>query len=204
MCGKRFGNQWFWQVGALLVALQVYNHSFRGSIPRLGNRSLVSTPSLSRRNRDLERLAGRRAATSSRTGEFLGGQGRSRHVRVNVIRLIVAGQSILFPFSSRMKSFERRIGELFVLVCSRDEQTFNIGLYRVILEFLFFQGKFWRGFLYNLTILSRKEVNGRERPNCPIMDHRVVELRRSSVQTGQGGVCTLIPSTGHLGARVCA
>lgn len=39
MCGKRFGNQWFWQVGALLVALQVYNHSFRSSVPRLGNRS---------------------------------------------------------------------------------------------------------------------------------------------------------------------
>lgn len=39
VCGKRFGNQWFWQVGALLVALQVYNHSFRSSVPRLGNRS---------------------------------------------------------------------------------------------------------------------------------------------------------------------
>lgn len=34
MCGKRFGNQWFWQVGALLVALQVYNHSFRSSPAR--------------------------------------------------------------------------------------------------------------------------------------------------------------------------
>lgn len=46
MCGKRFGNQWFWQVGALLVALQVYNHSFRSSVPRLGNRSFLSVPAL--------------------------------------------------------------------------------------------------------------------------------------------------------------
>lgn len=44
VCGKRFGNQWFWQVGALLVALQVYNHSFRGSVPRLGNRSFSLCP----------------------------------------------------------------------------------------------------------------------------------------------------------------
>lgn len=46
VCGKRFGNQWFWQVGALLVALQVYNHSFRSSVPRLGNRSFLSVPAL--------------------------------------------------------------------------------------------------------------------------------------------------------------
>jgi len=41
LCGKRFGNQWFWQVGTLLVALEEHNHSFQ--LFRLGNR----LPSLS-------------------------------------------------------------------------------------------------------------------------------------------------------------